>query len=420
MLARDIQGIQHGFLAGKHLYYCGGKTNPYWKVTENETLGFTHPLFRDGRARGYGMVTDAQSGTGHDKWGWEFWRDTRIAYGTVIIDGKRYAHPVPHEMIWRPDRKICRYEVAGIAIEETKFINTDDVLCAMIQASEPIQIEFDGQSFYKKGSLPIFDGDLFGIPFQSQTTSTAVYDQAYNVLHVTEHAAMMTKTAWHTPARPGRMMYDGMHVVLSASESIGSKLTIEQDPQGFQRYRFLLPCVKNKPLVLTFTMDDDYHRARQRTQKLLQHPQKDLQAKTRFMNDLLNRQIPYFRCSDAKVVQCYYYLWSLYFMYFTDTDQGWEVYPHTQTAVNNFMGLHLWDSWAYAAMGSWVVDKWAYAHGNVLAWQFMVPFKNKTNAMPDNFGIGWYSPGVWMNFVGVTEFTWQQYLQSGDLKFLKE
>lgn len=420
LLARDIQGIQHGFLAGKHLYYCGGKADPFWKVTENETLGFTHPLFRDGRARGYGMVTDAQSGTGHDKWGWEFWRDTRIAYGTVILNGKRYAYPVPSEMIWRPDRQICRYKVAGITIEETKFINTDDVLCSIIHASVPIEIEFDGQSFYKKGFLPTFDGDPAGVPYQTQTTSTAVYDPAYNALHITEKAAMMTKTAWHTPARPGRMMYDGMHVVLSASESLGLNLIIEQDSKGFQRYMFRLSSEKNKPLVMTFAMDDDYHRARQRSQKLLQHPQRDLQAKTRFMNDLLNRQMPYFRCSDEQVVQCYYYLWSLYFMYFTDTNRGWERYPHTQTAINNFMGLHLWDSWAYAAMGSWVVDKWAYGHGNVLAWQFMVPFKNQSNAMPDNFGIGWYSPGVWMSFVGVTEFAWQQYLQSGDLNFLRE
>ena len=29
LLARDIQGIQHGFLAGNNLYYCGGKTDAY-------------------------------------------------------------------------------------------------------------------------------------------------------------------------------------------------------------------------------------------------------------------------------------------------------------------------------------------------------------------------------------------------------
>ena len=103
-------------------------------------------------------------------------------------------------------------------------------------------------------------------------------------------------------------------------------------------------------------------------------------AKTKYINDLLNRQIPYFRCSDNLVVQTYYYLWSLYFMYFTDIGEGYESFPHTQTAINNFMGLHLWDSWAYTAMGSWVVDKWNYGYGNVLSWKHMVPFKGEANS----------------------------------------
>ena len=45
-------------------------------------------------------------------------------------------------------------------------------------------------------------------------------------------------------------------------------------------------------------------------------------------------------------------------LYFIDVDEGYMEYPHTQTAINNFMGLHLWDSSVYARMGSWVVDKW--------------------------------------------------------------
>jgi len=52
MLARDIAGRQHGFLAGNHLYYVGGQADPKWRITEHETLGSTHPMFRDGRARG--------------------------------------------------------------------------------------------------------------------------------------------------------------------------------------------------------------------------------------------------------------------------------------------------------------------------------------------------------------------------------
>ncbi len=105
-------------------------------------------------------------------------------------------------------------------------------------------------------------------------------------------------------------------------------------------------------------------------------------------------------------------------MYFTHTGKGYEMYPHTQTAINNFMGLHLWDSWVYTAMGSWVADRDAWGYGNVLSWKFMVPFKDKNNGLPDNFGTTWYSPGVRMNLVGSVELSWDMYLKSGDRKFL--
>ena len=45
-------------------------------------------------------------------------------------------------------------------------------------------------------------------------------------------------------------------------------------------------------------------------------------AKTDEMNRLLNNVVPYFRCSDNDVVKIYYFLWSLYLMYFTQGDAG--------------------------------------------------------------------------------------------------
>ncbi len=418
MLARDIAGKQLGFLAGNHLYYVGGQADTKWRTKEHETIGFTHPMFRDGRARGHGIAT-AQGGTGHDKWGWEFWRKTRGAYGTVIVKGKRYPYPKPAKMIWRPDRQECVYEVAGVTIEETKFISNDDVLCAIITSSAPVTLTFDGHSFVHTGRLPRHDGDK-PIPFSRKRSARAEYDRKNNAIHVTEGGTIMTKPVWKTPAVEGRLMYDGMSVVISASRDLGGAHTIKRDAEGRQAYTFTVDCVPGRDLVLTYAMGDKYVPTVARARKLLSDPRAALAAKTKHMNDLLNRQIPYFRCSDEGVVRTYYYLWSLYFMYFRHTGKGWEQYPHTQTAVNNFMGLHLWDSWAYTAMGAWVVDKWAYGHGNILSWKFMVPFKNKRNALPDNFGIAWYSPGVWMNLVGTVEFAWQQYEQSGDMKFLKE
>ena len=418
MLARDIRGKQHGFLAGNHLYYVGGQCDAKWRVIEHETLGFTHPLFRDGRARGHGIVT-GKGGTGHDKWGWEFWRKTRAAYGTVLVDGKRFQHPIPKEMIWRPDRQVCRYEVGGVTIREVKFISLDDVLCTIIQSSAPVTIEFAGRSFIHSGDIPTHDGDPPRTPFTRRLTTTAGYSSKHNAIHIRESGTVMVKPDWGTPAVEGRLMYDGMSVVLSASQDFADSHTIARNARGAQACTLRVQCEPGRDLALAYAMGDDLDSTTGRVKRVLSDPRAALEAKTAHVNGLLNMQIPRFRCSDPRVVKTYYYLWSLYFMYFRDTGKGWEQYPHTQTAVNNFMGLHLWDSWAYAALGAWVADKWAYGHGNVLSWRAMVPFRNKANALPDTFGIAWYSPGVWMNLVGAVEPAWRQYEQSGDREFLR-
>lgn len=418
LLARDIAGRQHGFLAGNHLYYVGGQADARWRITEHETLGFTHPMFRDGRARGHGIVTGA-GGTGHDKWGWEFWRRTRGAYGRVTVGGRDLGYPKPSRMIWRPDRQVCVYHVGDARIEETKFISNDDVLCAIITSSRPVRLTFDGHSFVHTGRLPRHDGDE-PVPFSRQRTARASFERADNAIHVVEGGTIMTKPAWKAPAVAGTLMYAGLHVVLSASQDLAGSQAIRRDAEGRQVYTFTASCAPGRELVLGFAMGDEYGPTVGRVRRTLAKPRAALAAKTKRVNDLLNRQVPYFRCSDAAAVRTYYYLWSLYFLYFTRTGRGWEHYPHTQTAVNNFMGLHLWDSWAYAAMGAWVADKWAYACGNLLSWKFMVPFRDRRNALPDNFGVAWYSPGVWMNFVGTVELAWRQYEQSGDREFLRQ
>ena len=64
-------------------------------MTENETLGFRHVFWRDGRARGEGIVTDDITGTGHSYWGWEFWRKTRVLQGDLVVNGVVYPTPAP-------------------------------------------------------------------------------------------------------------------------------------------------------------------------------------------------------------------------------------------------------------------------------------------------------------------------------------
>jgi hypothetical protein len=49
----------------------------------------------------------------------------------------------------------------------------------------------------------------------------------------------------------------------------------------------------------------------------------------------------------------------------------------------------------------------------------MVPHKDKANGLPDNFGTHWFSPEVFMPFVGSVDFAWDMYLKSGDKEYLK-
>jgi hypothetical protein len=421
MLERDIGGEHHGFLAGNKMYYVAGASAAEWDNNfELETIGFTHPMFRDGRARGFGIVEDEETGTGHDCWGWDFYRQTKAAYGTVIVDGKKHVHPQATQMLWRPDRQISTYSVGGVQIREEKFISEDDVLTDIMVADKDIEILFEGESYVTKWNLPGFDGDDPNLPYNQGVSSTATFQKDENVIHLIEEGKTFVKPVFNQPVVVGKTMYSGLSFVFGADVPM-QEVVIRKNPEhGNLLISFRLKIPAGQPVTLTYTANDEYAAALKATQKLLKDPAAALAGKTEKMNRLLNEQIPYFRCSDEMAVKTYYYLWSLYFMYFRDIGEGYLEYPHTQTAINNFMGLHLWDSWAYTQAGSWVADKWAYGHGNILSWKFMVPLKNKGNLMPDNFGIAWHSTGSYMGFVGTVEPAWEQYRRSGDMKYLRD
>ncbi|MBC8434861.1 MAG: chitobiase/beta-hexosaminidase C-terminal domain-containing protein [Verrucomicrobia bacterium] len=420
MLQRDIQGQHYGFMGGNKVYYIAGSFGAYWdEYWESETLGFTHPMFRDGRARGNAIVESDVGGDGHDSWGWEFWRKTRSAYGTLIVDGQEHKHPEPKTLDWRPDKMVAHYEVNGVQIREDKFISRDDVLTSVIVSDQDIEIRFEGESFWDDSKVPTFDGDTIEGSFSRTCESEITFDASTNAMRLVEGGTAVVKPLYGEPATVGRMMYDGLSFVYSSSVPMQDVKWSEQD-KGNLGYSFVLKIPAGQPVSLSLAIADDYGDALTRSEQNNAAPEVAMSAKTVWFNDLLNEQIPYFRCSDEMSVKTYYYLWALNFMYFRDIGEGWLKYPHTQTAVNNFMGLHLWDSWAYIQAGSWVADKWQWGHGNALSWQYMVPFKNKGNNMPDNFGKGWYSPLVRMVFVGATEPAWQQYRRSGDKRYLEE
>ena len=420
MLGRDIQGEHYGFIGGNKLYYVAGSFGAYWhEFYESETLGFTHALFRDGRARGNGFVAGGAGGDGHDQWGWEFWRNTRTAYGSLIVNGERIEHPTPTTLTWRPDKLIAEYSIDGVTIREEKFISRDDVLCDVITSDQDIEIIFEGESFWDSSELPTFDGDPSGVRFSQTCESEIKFDRASNCLHLHERGSVMAKSEWGQLATEGRMMYEGLNFLFSSNvDLLDAKWN--RLKKGNMGYSFRLKIPAGKPVVLALAVSDDAKDAGARVENEAANACRSNIEKMEWINDLLNEQIPYFRCSDEMAVQTYYYLWSLYFLYFRDIEEGWLKYPHTQTAVNNFMGLHLWDSWAYIQAGSWVADKWKWGFGNALSWQYMVPYKDKANCMPDNFGKDWYSPIVRMVFVGATEPAWQQYRRSGSREYLEE
>ena len=147
-LQQEIQGKKHGFLAGNLTYYVGG-FHASWNLREHETIGLTHPFSHDLRSRGVGLAESGASGhentgVGNDFSGWEFYKDTRVMYGTVIVGDKIYRHPVPDRMYWRPDRMVCEYELDGIRLHEEKFIAGNDAACSVITSSQPVTLRIAG------------------------------------------------------------------------------------------------------------------------------------------------------------------------------------------------------------------------------------------------------------------------------------
>lgn len=402
MLTQEIQGKKHAFLAGNVSYYIGGQYN-VWNLQEHETLGLTHPFHHDLRGRGIGIVTEATTGTGHDFQGWEFYRDSKVAYGTVLVNGQSFPNPVPKKMFWRPDRVICEYEVGGVEIREDKFIALNDVACTLITASEPIEIQFAGQSYVSSNR-------------SVQTTSTVRHDTANNMVHVTEGGTALARPLEGTDTE-GTLMYDGMSTVVSTSETF-TDYSAFKDGDGRQQYSFKVACGP-EGVALGWAMHDTFSDARDRVSTVLADPAGHLAAKTAHMNDLLTNQIPYFRCSDPDIVNIYYYLWAIYLMYYIDVDEGWEVYPHTQTAVNNFMGMHRFDANFQIKVGAWVADKDYYAYGNVLTWSALLPHAKSGGRLPDNMGQSWLSP-VWGPTTDHVIGAWDIYEHTGDLGFIED
>ena len=414
-LEHEIQGRKHGFLAGNRTYYVGG-FHASWDPVEDETLGLTHPFHHDLRSRGVGLVESAleggeHTGTGNDDRGWEFYKDTRVLYGSVVVDGKTYTNPVPKSMRWRPDRLVCEYELDGLSIREEKFIAESDAAASLITASRPVTLLFTGHSFHSRHSV----------------TSTAAleYESTTNALVVTEGGTVRARPDPGGAERIGPSVYSGMTTALSASRDFAGSHAVERREDGVWHYALSVPC-DAEGTVVSWAMHDDRAAAVRAAREVVRDHEALSSAKTAAMNRLLNEEVPWFRCPDERVVDVYYYLWSLYLMYMIEVGQGWEQEPHTQTAVNNFLGLHRYDAAFQIKVGAWTANKRRFGYGNVLTWKHLTQegryreLPDGQRLLSDTKGVAWhsgvYGPEASEHVLGA----WQLYEHTGDVAFLAD
>lgn len=413
-LEQEIQGRKHGFLAGNVTYYVGG-FHASWKLVEDETIGLTHPFHHDLRSRGAALVEseiqgNENTGTGNDYLSWEFYKDTRVLYGSVVVDGQIYDTPKPKSMRWRPDKIICEYEVGGVTIREEKFIAGNDAAASVIIASQPVTLQFKGHSFFTRNSV--------------SSTATIELDESKRTILIAEGGTMKSRPDPDGPERIGPSVYSGMITALSASRGFADSLAME-DKDGVQHYSFTVPC-DEKGTVVSWAMNDDRDSALTASQELLRNHGSALSAKTGEMNRLLNEEIPWFRCPDPKFVDIYYYLWALFLMYSIDVGKGWEMENHTQTAVNNFLGIHRYDAAFQIKVGAWTTDKPRFAYGNVLTWKHLSKnnrfreLPNGIRMLSDNKGVGWHSGAYGGETTEHVLGAWQIYEHTGDIDFIRE
>ena len=405
MLEHDIANRKHGFLAGNTINYIGGNYG-HWRRNEDETIGFTHPIFHDGRSEGYAMCDDPYWGYGASEQGAAYHKDTKVAYGTVIINGTEYEHPAPKKLYWRPDKMVCEYTVGGVNITEEKFITDNDVLCSIITSDQPISIKFEGHNYWND-------------TFSMSSTATCAHDDANDALNISEGGTILATPYLDIEKSEWPIMFTGMHTILAANRNL-TNYSCTADADNVQNYEFRVAC-DSDGVELMWAMDDDYAVGLARIDEVRGNAEKKKLDKTKHMNTELNYQIPYFRCSDEQVNEIYYYLYALHIMYYRDVSSagGWLDHPHVQTAVNNFMGPHRHDYEIQTKVGNWMVDKDYYAYGNYRIWKNQSGYNDGTGKAHGWYGNSWVG-GSCNGMSWISPNVWHAYEHSGDMDFLSD
>ena len=214
-------------------------------------------------------------------------------------------------------------------------------------ANRPVTLRVDGGSYTTGLTNKPNQGIVGGLQSLNATCS---HDLATDTLRVDERGRSVAKVM-QSPIikKEGRFVLDGTSAVLAASLPLRDVEITHRDGWWGPvcEYKFTLPLDgTNESVALSYSMDDEdnYLDVRGKVGAASAAAEVDKQIKTDKMNGLLNDVVPYFRCSDHDVVKIYYFLWSVYLMLYIDVGQGLESYPHTQSAANNFLGMHRFDA----------------------------------------------------------------------------
>ena len=305
-----------------------------------------------------------------------------------------YAKPVPEP-------------VASVNIREEKFIAANDVVSTIITADRPVTLEISGHSYSSDRHVISLNG-------------RCSVDVGSNSIHVVEGGRVVAKVMENPEVeQEAALMYDGMSSVLSASRPLENVTLYEVSP-GVCGYTFSVD-LDSQGTTLSWAMDDDSDTAVEAVEEVLEDPVRFMTEKTSKMNDLLNNVVPYFRCSDDDIVKIYYFLWSINLMYYTQGNSGMQTQPHTQTAVNNFLGMHRYDAVFQILVGSWASPEHHefFANGNVLCWADVMPYRSESR-LPDNFGIDWVSGVYGYEVIGHVLGAWHIFEHSGNLTSLEK
>ena len=136
--------------------------------------------------------------------------------------------------------------------------------------------------------------------------------------------ATVTQNATYETMVEGKLVYDGMSTILSASRKIYNASSTYPEPGvGFCTYQFMFD-VDQDGTTLSWAMHDEHDVALSSVKEVVNNAQTHLVAKTKKMNDILNDDVPYFRCSDDDIVKVYYFHYAVHAMYYTYIGKGQE------------------------------------------------------------------------------------------------